>query len=79
MELIRTPKDMDELFELIEDMRGSQSDLARVAIMAQSIGFDQGVDAAETAFKNNYLISERRAARDKALDAMENWGNVVDE
>ena len=46
MELIRTPKDMDELYELIEDMRGSQADLARVAIMAQKLGFAEGWDAA---------------------------------
>lgn len=44
MELIRTPKDMDELYKLIEDMRGSQSDLARVAIMAHSIGYRRGLE-----------------------------------
>jgi len=42
MELIRTPKDMDELNDLIKDMRGSQSDLARVAIMAYQIGNKEG-------------------------------------
>lgn len=46
MELIRTPKDMDELYELIGDMRGTQADLARVAIMAQKLGFVEGWDAA---------------------------------
>ncbi len=45
MELVRTPKDMDELYKLIEDMRGSQSDLARVAIMAQAIGHREGWNA----------------------------------
>jgi len=39
MELVRTPKDWDELNELIKDMRGSQSDLARVAIMAYKFGY----------------------------------------
>ena len=38
MELVRTPLDMDELHDLIKDMRGSQSDLARVAIMAYQLG-----------------------------------------
>lgn len=38
MELIRTPKDWDELTEIIRDMRGSESDLARVAIMAYQLG-----------------------------------------
>ena len=42
MELVRTPKDMEELYELIEDMRGSQSDLARVAIMAYQLGHAHG-------------------------------------
>lgn len=47
--LVRTPKDMDELNAMLPDMRGSQADLARVAIMAQSIGFDEGWDAAHKA------------------------------
>jgi len=38
MELIRTPKDWDELNELIKNMRGSESDLARIAIMAYQLG-----------------------------------------
>ena len=38
MELIRTPKDWDELTQITRDMRGSQSDLARVAIMAYQLG-----------------------------------------
>ena len=42
MELIRTPKDWDQLTELIRDMRGSQSDLARVAIMAYQLGYHDG-------------------------------------
>ena len=42
MELIRTPKNMDELYKLIEDMRGSQADLARVAIMAYKFGYREG-------------------------------------
>jgi len=46
MELVRTPLDMDELHDLIKDMRGSQSDLARVAIMGQAIGHREGWDAA---------------------------------
>ena len=37
MELVRTPKDWDELYKLIEDMRGTQADLARVAIMAYKL------------------------------------------
>ena len=41
--LVRTPKDMDELNAMLPDMRGSQADLARVAIMAQAIGYRQGV------------------------------------
>lgn len=42
MELVRTPKDWDELNGLIVDMRGSQSDLARVAIMAYKLGYREG-------------------------------------
>ena len=42
MELIRTPKDWDQLTGIIRDMRGSQSDLARVAIMAYQLGYDDG-------------------------------------
>ena len=38
MELIRTPKDWSELAELIRDMRGTQADLSRVAIMAYQLG-----------------------------------------
>ena len=38
MKLIRTPKDWNELTEIIRDMRGSESDLARVAIMAYQLG-----------------------------------------
>ena len=45
--LVRTPKDMDELNDMLPDMRGSQADLARVAIMAQAIGFNEGWDARE--------------------------------
>ena len=45
--LVRTPKDMDELNAMLPDMRGSQADLARVAIMAQAIGFNEGWDARE--------------------------------
>jgi len=42
MELIRTPKDWNELTEIIRDMRGSESDLARVAIMAYQLGKRDG-------------------------------------
>ena len=42
MELIRTPKDWNELTEIIRDMRGSESDLARVAIMAYQLGNRDG-------------------------------------
>lgn len=42
MELIRTPKDMEELYELIEDMRGTQADLARTALMGFQIGHRAG-------------------------------------
>ena len=45
--LVRTPKDMDELTAMLPDMRGSQADLARVAIMAQAIGFREGWKARE--------------------------------
>lgn len=48
MELVRTPLDMDELHELIKDMRGSQSDLARVAIMAQAIGHREGYESGKS-------------------------------
>ena len=48
MELIRTPKDMDELYELIKDMRGTQADLARVAIMALSIGHREGYESGKS-------------------------------
>ena len=44
--LVRTPKDMDELNAMLPDMRGSQADLARVAIMAQAIGHREGWDNA---------------------------------
>ena len=44
--LVRTPKDIDELTAMLPDMRGSQADLARVAIMAQAIGHREGWDAA---------------------------------
>ena len=40
--LIRTPKDMDALLDLIEDMRGTQADLARVALMAFELGLRRG-------------------------------------
>lgn len=39
MELIRTPRDMEELYELIGDMRGTQADLARVALMGFQLGY----------------------------------------
>lgn len=42
MELIRTPKDWHELAELIRDMRGTQADLSRVAIMAYQLGHSDG-------------------------------------
>lgn len=42
MELVRTPTSMDELTQMIEDMRGSQADLARVAIMAYQLGDKEG-------------------------------------
>ena len=45
--LVRTPKDIDELTAMLPDMRGSQADLARVAIMAQTIGFREGWKARE--------------------------------
>jgi hypothetical protein len=50
MELIRMPKDMDELYDMIVDMRGSQADLARVAIMARQLGFAEGEKAAASCY-----------------------------
>jgi len=44
--LVRTPKDMDELTAMLPDMRGSQADLAQVAIMAQAIGYREGWNTA---------------------------------
>jgi hypothetical protein len=46
--LVKTPKDMDELTELIKDMRGSQSDLAQVAIMAMQLGWKRGWNDSES-------------------------------
>ena len=42
MELIRTPKDMEELYELIDDMRGTEADLCRVAMMGFQLGHKTG-------------------------------------
>jgi hypothetical protein len=42
MELVRTPKSMDELASTIENMRGTQADLALVAIMAYQLGLKEG-------------------------------------
>lgn len=42
MELIRTPENWDELTEIIRDMRGTEADLARAAIMAYHLGNKDG-------------------------------------
>lgn len=42
MELIRTPDNWDELTAIIRDMRGTQADLSRVAIMAYQLGNKDG-------------------------------------
>ena len=42
MELIRTPKNWDELTAIIRDMRGTQADLSRAAIMAYQLGSKDG-------------------------------------
>ena len=39
MELVRTPDNWDELTDIVRDMRGTQADLARVAIMAYQLGY----------------------------------------
>mgnify|MGYP003626685848 CR=1 FL=1 len=39
---IVVPKDMDEVYHLITDMRGTQGDLVRVAVMAYQIGLNEG-------------------------------------
>ena len=71
-----TPQNMDGVLELIYTMPGCRDDLGRVSIASHEIGFQAGVEAAERAFKQGYLISERRAARDRALDAMERWSDA---
>tara|TARA_R100001086_G_scaffold177556_4_gene98137 strand:- start:476 stop:781 length:306 start_codon:yes stop_codon:yes gene_type:complete len=67
---MKYPKTMDEVLDLIMTMPGCKDDLARVSIASNAIGFMAGVDAAETAIKKGYSISEARANRDKMLDAM---------
>lgn len=67
---MKYPKTMDEVLELIKTMPGCKDDLARVSIASNAIGFLAGIDAAEDAIKQGYLISEARANRDKMLDAM---------
>ena len=42
MELIRTPDNMEELYNMLADMRGTQADLARVAVMAYQLGNKDG-------------------------------------
>ena len=37
------PKDMDEVRDIIKDMRGTQADLVRVAVMASTIGYNAGL------------------------------------
>ena len=56
--LVRTPKNMDELTAMLPDMRGSQADLARVAIMAQAIGYNEGWDARENILQMLELTKE---------------------
>ena len=64
------PKTMDEVRYLIMTIPGCNEYLARVSLASNAIGFMAGVDAAETAMKKGYSISEARANRDKMLDAM---------
>jgi hypothetical protein len=38
------PKDMYEVYEMLPDMRGTQADLVRVAIMSYQLGYNDGLD-----------------------------------
>ena len=42
------PKDMYEVYEMIPDMRGTQGDLTRVAIMAYQLGYNDGLDKGDS-------------------------------
>ena len=48
MELIRTPKDMDELFKIARNTGGSPAETAMLAQMAYQLGYKEGYESGKS-------------------------------